>query len=91
MFMVFGPPLRTCDRPAVNNKGNDRGNHFRDPERIPDANGSKSLLSKNAVGMMTTTYRQSEISKEGVPLHRHLLKPGLRQAPICKSLHCGAS
>lgn len=27
----------------------------------------KSLLSKNAVGMITTTYRQSEISNEGVP------------------------
>ena len=27
----------------------------------------KNLLSKNAAGMMTTTYRQREISKEGVP------------------------
>ena len=27
----------------------------------------KNLLSKNAVGMITTTYRQSEISNEGVP------------------------
>ena len=26
----------------------------------------KNLLSKNAAGMMTTTYRQREISKEGV-------------------------
>ena len=27
----------------------------------------KMLLSKNAVGMITTTYRQSEISNEGMP------------------------
>ena len=27
----------------------------------------KILLSKNAVGMITTTYRQSEISNEGIP------------------------
>lgn len=27
----------------------------------------KSLLSKNAIGMITTTYRKSEISNEGVP------------------------
>ena len=27
----------------------------------------KSLLSQNAAGRMTTTYRQREISKEGVP------------------------
>ena len=27
----------------------------------------KSLLRKNAVGMITTTYRQSEISNEGMP------------------------
>ena len=27
----------------------------------------KNLLSKKAAGMMTTTYRQREISKEGVP------------------------
>ena len=27
----------------------------------------RNLLSKNAAGMITTTYRQREISKEGVP------------------------
>lgn len=27
----------------------------------------KSLLSKNATGIITTTYRQREISNEGVP------------------------
>ena len=35
----------------------------------------KSLLSKNAVGIITTTYRQREISKEGVPF------PGPSNAP----------
>ena len=39
--MAFGPPSRACDCLAVNDKGNDRSNRFRDPKRIPDANRSE--------------------------------------------------
>ena len=35
----------------------------------------KNLLSKNAAGMITTTYRQSEISNEGVPFPSHSWAP----------------
>mgnify|MGYP000113947879 FL=1 len=65
--MAFGPPSRACDCLAVNDKGNDRSNRFRDPNAFQTPTAPKNLLSKNAAGMMTTTYRQREISKEGVP------------------------
>ena len=41
VYMAFGPPSRACDCLAVNDKGNDRSNRFRDPKRIPDANRSE--------------------------------------------------
>ena len=41
LYMAFGPPSRACDCLAVNDKGNDRSNRFRDPKRIPDANRSE--------------------------------------------------
>lgn len=68
--MAFGPPSRACDCLAVNDKGNDQmiaviASVIQNAFQTPTA--PKNLLSKNAAGMMTTTYRQREISKEGVP------------------------
>ena len=58
----------------------------------------KNLLSKNAAGMMTTTYRQREISNEGVPFPSPSNAPEdvtetaetINPAPIMRtSLLCG--
>ena len=38
---LSGRRHRFCNRLAVNDKGNDRGDHFRDPKRMPDADGAE--------------------------------------------------
>ena len=52
----------------------------------------KMLRSKNAVGMITTTYRQSELSNEGMPFPSPSSAPEdvtetaetIKQAPIIR-------
>ena len=54
----MGRRHRFCNRLAVNDKGNDRGDHFRDPKRIPDANRSEKPAEYLDIPFPTVVWRR---------------------------------